>query len=395
MTDPLKRAQYDAIVVSAQDRLSRGEWRDEVEIRKWAEDNRKIIVVYDKRLRWPPRDLSDKIRWEIGATDAQEEWEKTSRRYKRMQRELRESNYLSGKRSYGHQIVKSGDHKILEPDPKESAVIKWAAERYLEDDWSLARICRQLEADGKPAANPKGWNPQTLARIFHNPVIAGRRKAFKEDGERGKTVLRVKLIIDPVTFDRLQAKMASRAHRKGVAPSDTALLTGILFCGKCQGPMYRIKSTVKGKTYLYYRCHGNERNPSTCRLMVPLDWADQQAETIVWDMWGNEPYKEVTIIPGTNWDDEIDTVKKEFYDNHDPEDEDFLDAYQVMMAEIAELRDKPRKDDEVIEKTITGITRADVWMGWDDSDRRRALMRWGLKLYAYRTGPKTFGLRES
>jgi hypothetical protein len=396
MTDPLKRATYDAIVVSDQSRLSRAKWRDEVEIRKWAEDNRKIIVVYDKRLRWPPRDLSDKIRWELGATDAREEYEKDSRRYKRMQRELRENNYLSGKRSYGYRIAKSGDHKILEPDEKESAVIKWAVKRYLDDDWPLARICRQLEADGKPAPNPKGWNPQTLARIFHNPVIAGRRKALKEDGKRGKTVLRVTSIIDSATFDRLQAKMASRAHRKGAAPSDTALLTGILFCGYCKGPMYRLKTTVKGKAYLYYRCHGNERNPSTCKLMIPLDEADQQTETLVWELWGNEPYKEVTVIPGTNWDDEIDAVKQEFYESHDPEDEDFLDAYQAMMAEIAELRDRPRKDDEVIEKIVPGLTRADVWMsGPDVAAQRRALMRWGLKLYAYRTGPKTFELRPS
>jgi len=393
MSDPLKRAEYDAIVPASQDRLSRAKWRDEVEIRKWAEDNRKVIFVYDTRLRWPPRDMPDQIRWELGATSAREEWEKDSKRYKRMQRQLRENNYLTGKRSYGHKIVKSGDHKILEPDPDESEVIEWAAKRYLEDDWSLARICRQLDADGKPAPNEKGWNPQTLARIFHNPVIAGRRQASKVNGRRGKTVLRVTPIIDRAMFDQLQAKMASRAHRNGVVASDPALLTGVLFCGQCRGPMYRLKTTVKGKTYLYYRCHGNERNPSTCKLMVPLAWAEREAETKVWQLWGHEPYKEVTIIPGTNYDDEIDAIKDDFYASHDPEDEDYLEAAQAMQAEIARLRDLPRKADEVIEKIIPGITRADVWMGWDDADRRRSLIRWGLKLYAYKTGPKAFEIR--
>jgi DNA invertase Pin-like site-specific DNA recombinase len=396
MTDPVKRAQYDAIVVAAQDRLSRAKWRDESDIRRWAEDNRKVIVVYDTRLHWPPRPgTADQVRWEFGAISAREEWEKDSQRYKRMQRQLRENNYLTGKRSYGHRIVKSGDHKILKPDEKESAVIIWAADRYLEDDWSLARICRQLEADGKPAPNAKGWNPQTLARIFHNPVIAGRRQALKENGKRGKTVLRVKSIIDRATFDRLQAKMESRAHRAGVAPSNTALLTGILFCGYCRGPMYRLKTTVKGKAYTYYRCRGSGRNPSTCKLMIPLDETEQHVDTLVWEKWGMEPYKEVTVIPGTNYEDEIDAIKQDFNDSHDAEDEDYLDAYSAMMAEVKELRDKRRKPDEVIEKIVPGLTRADVWMMGPAEDQRRALMRWGLKLYAYRTGPKTFELRDA
>jgi hypothetical protein len=160
--------------------------------------------------------------------------------------------------------------------------------------------------------------------------------------------------------------------------------------------MYRLTSTVKGKTYLYYRCHGNERNPSTCRLMIPLDEADQRVETLVWEKWGMEPYKEVTVIPGTNHEDEIDAIKQDFNDNHDPEDEDYLEAAAAMQAEIAELRDKPRKPDEVIEKIVLGLTRADVWMmGPTVADQRRALMRWGLKLYAYRTEPKGFELRAA
>jgi Recombinase/Recombinase zinc beta ribbon domain len=326
------------------------------------------------------------------AMKARAEWEKTSQRYKRMQRQLRENNYLTGRRSYGHQIVESGGHKTLEPDPEESDVIRWAVERYLTDDWSLARICRHLHADGKPAPNPKGWNPQTLARIFHNPVIAGRRKAFRDDGKRGKTVLRVPPIIDSVTFDRLQAKMESRAHRSGVASADAAVLTSVLFCGQCKGPMYRLKTTARGKAYLYYRCHGNERNPSTCKLMVPLDAVEREVATLVWKLWGNEPYKEIEIIPGTNHDDEINEIKRDMRDL-DPEDEDYLAEVTGMKAEIERLRNLPRKPDEIKEYIVPGITRADVWMGASEAEQRRALIRWGVKLYVYRTGPRAFEIK--
>ena len=105
--------------------------------------------------------------------------------------------------------------------------------------------------------------------------------------------------------------------------------------------MYRLKNMVRGKSYTYYRCHGSDRNPLTCKLMIPLDEAEQHVETLVWKKWGIEPYKEVTVIPGTNYEDEIDAIKQDFNASHDTEDDDFLEARTAMLAEIAELQISP------------------------------------------------------
>jgi len=249
------------------------------------------------------------------------------------------------------------------------------------------------------------WSPQSIYQILRNPMITGRRKAGGQRNPKGRTILRVDPIIDAATFRRLQEKMAQKGNRNGSTNSETAMLTGILRCGYCRGPMYRIRLTPSkrnpnGKVYTYYRCHGNERAASTCRFMIPLEDAERKVETLVWDMWGHEPYKEVTVIPGTDWDDEIKAVKEDFNASHDPEDDDFLDARNAMLAEIARLRAEPRKRDEVIEKIVPGLTRADVWMmGPTVAEQRAALKRWVGSLYAYREptpdDPKGFGLRAA
>ena len=45
------------------------------------------------------------MRWELGATGAREKWEKTSRRYLRMQKWLRDNGYLVGRPPYGYRVA--------------------------------------------------------------------------------------------------------------------------------------------------------------------------------------------------------------------------------------------------------------------------------------------------
>jgi hypothetical protein len=133
--------------------------------------------------------------------------------------------------------------------------------------------------------------------------------------------------------------------------------------------------------------------------MIPLEEAEQRVETLVWELWGNEPYEEVTIIPGTNHDDEVADIKQDIR-ALDPEEPGYLKSVRDKQAEIERLRGLPRKDDEVIRRIVPGITRADVWMmGPTVADQRRALLRWVGKLYAYREptpdDPKAFAIRAA
>ena len=77
----------------------------------------------------------------------------------------------------------------------------------------------------------------------------------------------------------LQASLDRRPQRRGMITAETALLTGVIFCGTCGGPMYRTKSRAKAKdgsvrTWFYYRCGGKDRRRSNCRNMIRLEQVD-------------------------------------------------------------------------------------------------------------------------
>src|ERR1700750_852021 len=130
---------YDGIVAAKQDRLSRADWSDEARIRLWAEETGKTLFIVDRNLRWPPRDADDRERWNNGAEQARREWENTSKRYRRMQRSLREQHYFVGQRSYGFRIVALGDHKTLEIYGPEANIVREIFGRYIKGE-SLKQI---------------------------------------------------------------------------------------------------------------------------------------------------------------------------------------------------------------------------------------------------------------
>jgi site-specific DNA recombinase len=131
---------------------------------------------------------------------------------------------------------------------------------------------------------PQGdlWSAGSLSQLFRNPILVGRQA-----DARGKTILKVEPILDRATWDKLQAKQSARARTTGTAPR--ALLTGVAVCDMCGGPMYRLASTAKGKKYTYYRCHGNERNPSKCWNMISLADLDAQVDSYVTNTLGRWP----------------------------------------------------------------------------------------------------------
>jgi hypothetical protein len=115
----------------------------------------------------------------------------------------------------------------------------------------LIELCAWLDEQGMPPRTIDHWTRSSLAKLFKNETPAGRRK----DGA-GRTQLRVPAILDRDTGQSLQDEMERKARRRGVAPRDTALLTGVHVCNHCSGPMYRHVGTRNGieRKHAYYRC---------------------------------------------------------------------------------------------------------------------------------------------
>ena len=93
-------ALYDGVLVAKIGRLTR---KRDWDIRQWAEDHGKKILVVSPELEWPPNpgDVATPIIWDDLVNLAAGEWENTSQRYRRMQKELREQQYFVGQAPYG------------------------------------------------------------------------------------------------------------------------------------------------------------------------------------------------------------------------------------------------------------------------------------------------------
>lgn len=375
VTQPDLMARYQGIVAAKQDRLSRAKWRDEGDLRRWAEDNGKTLFIVDRELRWPPRDGShyddDVTNWSRGAEEAHREWNNTSRRYKRMHKTLTANGYANTNVVYGYrtQGVNCGqtpcrcrerfidDHSVPVIYEPEARAVREAVDRYLNREESITAICEAFNNNPEAYPPPRGgtWRFQTLARLLRKPSIAGRR-----ENAEGKTTLRYPGIIDWQTHERLAARLDARASRKGTSPSNAYMLTGILH-DQAGHPMHG--SPASG--YLYYRCRNG------CKLMVRVEQADAEIDRMVTDIFGDYPHMTRQRIPGRNHFDEIARLR---LDRN--ELDDMAADYETRHAEItAEIRrlaqlDKEHPEPDRIEWVFTGKSLGDHWASLSRAAKR-------------------------
>ena len=88
--------------------------------------------------------------------------------------------------------------------------------------------------------------------------------------------------------------MDRKASKKGAVRAHIAMLSGVAVCGKCGGPMYRIRAqNVRkdgSKQYnVYYRCWGTAMNPSKCRNSIPLAELEARVERYMTTMLAEWP----------------------------------------------------------------------------------------------------------
>jgi site-specific DNA recombinase len=389
VTDPELMTKYQGIVAAKQDRLSRADWRDEGDMRRWAEDNDKTLFIVDHNLRWPPRNDANRdddiSRWNDGAEQARREWNEASRRYKRMQKALITDNYLVGKASYGYRAMgvnckespcrcyelrNEEDHKTLTIHEPEAQVIREAKRRYLERGEAVKSICDDFNARRIPSPMWRGepgrhWHIKTLADLLRNPAIAGRRM-----DANGKTVLRFEGIVTWQEHEQLVARLDSRANRKGISPANTYLLTGILF-DEAGYPMYGVSHR---KRWHYYRCHH-------CGFAIHMGQADQEVSDAVIEIYGHLPHMVKRVIPGANHFETIARLRQDRNELNDLAD-DYTERHAEITAEIRRLTklDAEHPQPDEVKWAPDGKTIRQHWESLDNAARRDWLRENGWKI---------------
>jgi DNA invertase Pin-like site-specific DNA recombinase len=392
VTDPNLMAQYEAIVAFDITRLSRGDDESTSRIEDWAREHGKQLLTVDGL--YYPCEGADGIRWDVMKRLAHQEWLSTSERYRRMQKHLRDNGFHAGGRiPFGFQLVKvdGSEHKTLAPDPVTGDYVRQAVGRYLSGD-SLRTVCAWLDGENikpwtrwEPGTYAPTWSPGSLKRVFINSALYGRTV-----NGQGKTVLRHEGIISHEIWDKLQDTLHGRANHRGATLSDTAMLTNVIVCARCDGPMYRHNITRTHKdgskrVYRYYRCHGSERSPSRCGNMVSLTHLDEWTESAFRHPssgLAGLPMIETVVIPGHGHDDEIAEIERDIREL-DMDIPDYLDRVTTLRAERARLKALLTEDDQVIERE-TGETLLDRWAVLNQAGKREFLMSLGITVHASR-----------
>lgn len=236
------------------------------------------LVVYDlDRLARDPRDLEDAIEVvehygktilsatasEIDLTTesgrmaarmlvvmANKSSADTSRRVKRAALETAMSGKPVGWRTFGWQSNK------IDLDPTESAIALAAVDAILSRERAVGTIANDWNQAGVLTVQGRQWKQNTLRQYLLNPRLAGFRTYRDEllTDEAGAPVMGTWTpLLDVPTWERLRATLTSRPDARGRIPRKTSrqfLLTAILRCGVCGGPMY---GNRQGDRH-YYRC---------------------------------------------------------------------------------------------------------------------------------------------
>lgn len=175
--------------------------------------------------------------------------------------------------------------KVLYIDSNEANVLKKIFDIYIETK-SIRDTTRQLNNSGYKTRSNKFWSPTSIARILGNPTYTGKllygsRKTDTKTGKLKKASktdltfadgLHERLISDE-TFTKVQHILSNSSLKKSNA-ENKYLLSRILKCGKCGGPMigHTCNKTEKNKSYVYYKCSNHIKVPPQCKgLTIPAD----------------------------------------------------------------------------------------------------------------------------
>jgi len=367
--------EYDGILAYKNDRLSRGAWEDETEIRRWAMQHGKVLIIADGPW-WPPRHEGDRWAWEANAAQAHKEWEEGRERSIRQRTKLMELGKLVDRLPWGYMSVgpRYDHHPETTEQGREYAPLIFEKVR---DGMPLAKIADWLDSEGV-RTNGKmlvAWSPKTVLRMVRNPIYYGSKQDAK-----GVEVMQVPALVDAALWEAAnKALSTTKRGRRGPASGKPALLTSVLFCQRChlngiESPMRRIKP-IQG---YHYRCWGTGQNPKGCGNMVPLDATDVLAINML--SLASDPWTEIQTIPGTSY--EVDRAKIRLQMRELSSRGLSREAFQAESDRLWDVLEAiPTDTEPKVETVETGETVGEHWVKLD-REGRRAMMLEDVRFYA-------------
>lgn len=191
------------------------------------------------------------------------------------------------KHCYGYQTLSNV------PNPPQAAIIREVAERFLDKGNTWTEIADDLNMRGERTLNGALWTRPGLRQMMSHKRHGGVMDYEDRDGKARTDVPRPEgtpegepwPVLDTVTFDRLQAVLATA--KRGRMRTTKTLLSGIAKCGKCG--IYLVGASNTGQKSLMpdgtpratYRC---PKDRGGCSMAVTAAHVDSmvRVQVIEW-----------------------------------------------------------------------------------------------------------------
>lgn len=256
----------DVIVVQFLDRFGRNP--REILRRVWElQENGVEVVASDE-------DFKEELVLLVKAGMAGQESKRNSERVRANMMSAASKGVHFGRPPYGYRRVRQGEAVAYEQDPAEAAAVQEMARLVVDENLGFKAIADRLTAGGFPSRNPLGWSADTVRRILANEALAGTL-VFNKKPRKGTPDAALVTVPDyfPAILSRdqweaMHARLAIRRENpRGRTHVSDYLLSGIVRCGHCGGPMVgKVSYAYKGRQYKNYWCSNAQRARSKCAI---------------------------------------------------------------------------------------------------------------------------------
>ena len=296
---------------------------------------------------------------------------------------LKTNHALNGMPPFGYTSTGPKQHRQLVPDDNTKDLVKPIFERCARGS-SASAIILWLNDQGLLTARGKPWHPNSIRKMIRNPTYMGQRceDIYEEyKNTEGKTKRRVigygnvihycEPLVGADLWTRANEALNGRSDPRAGKPRQNpkALLSSVLLCMGCGGPMYRHASGPQYARNLYYRCSSPA---SECCNMPRLDAVDAMVSSLMEQKTEHMMnYKAVAV----NGDiaDKLATVQRDIRTITSrlsiKEAMAELPGLAAREERLTEEMEKLKGELVIWEESDSGVSYADMWKGKSYEER--------------------------
>ena len=301
--------KYDAVLCMDLDRLSRGRMRDQGIILDAFRESGTLIVTPEKVY-----DLGDEIDEEYAELKtfiSRREYKIINKRLQRgLKQSIQDGCYVANA-PYGYRNVTVDRRPTLEIYEPEAKFVRMIYSLYLQG-YGMITIANHINSLGAKPHRSERFSRNSIRHILRNPTFAGKivwdQKTHIRKGARGNakhitiynprerwTIVdgRHPAIIDQETYDKVQARLASRYVLPKHDGSVKNPLVGLIKCANCGQNMQRM--VIKGSAYLLCTRAG-------CCASTKIDLVEDQILEYLSDTLARLTVDQPDHIPGRETD---------------------------------------------------------------------------------------------